>query len=330
MTKEEAVQKVFDISDAEEGYHEKASNDKLNDPDANSGSGNWTKYAKDLDAISNYYNGRKNGYDWCDIYVDWLFVKAFGYPTGRKMLYQPEKSLGAGTKYSAQYYQKNNAWYTTPEEGDQAFFKYTTEIGHTGIVRKITDNYIYITEGNTSNQVARKKYARTNRTLAGFGRPDWNLVTGESETAVDPPQIVVVLRKGRVSEDVKMLQNYLITLGYSLPVYGADGNFGNETLAAVKKFQKDNGLEVDGIVGPKTWGMIYKLMAEVSKTSNRPFAGYEPPDPEFPTFNYIVKKGDTLTKIALKYHTTADGLAIMNGIVKPYTIYVGQTIRVPK
>ncbi|SUY80084.1 putative N-acetylmuramoyl-L-alanine amidase [Clostridium tetani] len=35
--------------------------------------------------------------------------------------------------------------------------------------------------------------------------------------------------------------------GYSIGSYGADGYFGNATLNAIKKFQRDNGLMVDGI-----------------------------------------------------------------------------------
>lgn len=37
-----------------------------------------------------------------------------------------------------------------------------------------------------------------------------------------------------------------------------DGDFGDKTRDAVKAFQKQNGLTVDGIVGPKTWGMLLK------------------------------------------------------------------------
>ncbi|MGB9812837.1 MAG: peptidoglycan-binding domain-containing protein [Thermovenabulum sp.] len=50
-------------------------------------------------------------------------------------------------------------------------------------------------------------------------------------------------------EDVKLLQTLLNQHGYKLKV---DGIFGPKTLAAVKDFQKKNGLKVDGIVGPKT------------------------------------------------------------------------------
>ena len=54
------------------------------------------------------------------------------------------------------------------------------------------------------------------------------------------------------------MQELLLKAGYKLPKYGADGSFGNETLTAVKAFQKDHKLTVDGIVGPKTWAELLK------------------------------------------------------------------------
>lgn len=61
------------------------------------------------------------------------------------------------------------------------------------------------------------------------------------------------LKKGNKGEYVILLQHKLMEHGYSLPKYGADGDFGNETLSAVKAFQKDHGLTADGVVGKKTW-----------------------------------------------------------------------------
>lgn len=61
-----------------------------------------------------------------------------------------------------------------------------------------------------------------------------------------------ILRKGMHGEDVRTLQRQLMQLGYGLPKYGADGDFGTETLTAVMAFQKDAGLDTDGEVGPKT------------------------------------------------------------------------------
>lgn len=66
------------------------------------------------------------------------------------------------------------------------------------------------------------------------------------------------LRKGNKGDGVVMLQKLLIENGEKLPKYGVDGDFGGETLRAVKSFQKKHGLVVDGIVGPKTWTELMK------------------------------------------------------------------------
>ena len=61
------------------------------------------------------------------------------------------------------------------------------------------------------------------------------------------------LYKGKkASIHIKWLQNRLVELGYSVGRYGIDGSFGNDTLNAVKQFQRDRGLVVDGYVGKDT------------------------------------------------------------------------------
>lgn len=66
----------------------------------------------------------------------------------------------------------------------------------------------------------------------------------------------MLLKKGSKGEDVKVLQAFLKSLGYKLTYI--DGDFGKETLAAVKAYQKANKLEQDGIVGPKTLAQLQK------------------------------------------------------------------------
>lgn len=62
-------------------------------------------------------------------------------------------------------------------------------------------------------------------------------------------RILPMIQKGDQGRYVEALQTILGGLT-------VDGSFGDKTLTAVKKFQNENGLEVDGIVGPKTWAMI--------------------------------------------------------------------------
>lgn len=66
------------------------------------------------------------------------------------------------------------------------------------------------------------------------------------------------LKRGSKGEYVTALQTKLLQKGYDLGKYGIDGDFGSATEAAVKQFQKDHGLKVDGIVGANTWSELEK------------------------------------------------------------------------
>lgn len=69
-----------------------------------------------------------------------------------------------------------------------------------------------------------------------------------------------LLRRGMKGDDVKAMQEKLIRLGYSCGKYGADGDFGSATEAAVEHLQENNRLESDGIYGPDTDRMVEKLL----------------------------------------------------------------------
>ena len=58
----------------------------------------------------------------------------------------------------------------------------------------------------------------------------------------------------------------MIALGYSCGAYGADGEFGRATESALKAFQADNGLTVDGIAGEKTFAVLDKRLPESGET----------------------------------------------------------------
>ena len=81
-----------------------------------------------------------------------------------------------------------------------------------------------------------------------------------------------VLRKGNKGALVKELQEKLIAKGYSCGSSGADGDFGQATYNAVVNFQTSNGLEVDGIVGPRTWdalnGLQYNSLLRIGSKGN--------------------------------------------------------------
>ena len=66
------------------------------------------------------------------------------------------------------------------------------------------------------------------------------------------------IKKGSKSELAKVVQMFLICKKYSVGSYGADGEIGSASISAIKKFQKNNGLVQDGIVGINTWKYLLK------------------------------------------------------------------------
>lgn len=189
------------------------------------------------------------------------------------MTYQTLGSGSALCSASASFYKTHNAFFNYPEVGDQVFFYVSGGINHTGIVETVSGSgskwtSITTIEGNSSDSVARRTYSRGNSTIAGFGRPKWSIVSDIDKD--DTPEIIVpsepastLLRKGSKSIEVRQLQEKLIQLGYSCGPDGADGDFGNNTYEAVKKFQTDYKVyPIDGEVGPLTAAALNKAISK--------------------------------------------------------------------
>ncbi len=255
------MNKVIKIAEGELGYLEKKSNSSLYDKTANAGSANYTKYGA-------YFN--MNPAQWCDLFVDWCFCQAYGKSKAKEMLCG---GFSAYTPTSAQYFKNKGQWYTSPKKGDVIFFKNSQRICHTGIVYNVDGTYVYTIEGNTSGGSAvisngggccKKKYRLNNSRIAGYGRPNYGgtkNTTVETTTNKGGNTVTVtlsILKKGSKGKEVKTLQCLLIACGYSCGSAGADGDFGNGTLTAVKKYQTAHKLTADGIVGKNTWNSILK------------------------------------------------------------------------
>ena len=326
MTEQQAINMVLNLAREEIGYREKASNAYLDEKTLNAGSSNWTKYARDLDNISKFYNGPKNGFAWCDVFVDWLFYKNFGADAAMKMLCQPEYSAGAGCLYSAGYYKNHGRWVTSPQPGDQIFFSYSAgEVSHTGIVEAVSSTDVTTIEGNSSDQVARKTYSLNNRNIYGYGRPMWQYATGTyvppSQNTTPSTPTMATLRKGSTGEAVRQLQLNLIALGYSCGPDGADGDFGENTYKAVIAFQKDNKLSQDGVAGALTQAVIRQKLNKPQHQQQQQVTGK----------TYVVQPGDNLWRIAMTQ--LGSGLKYtqikkLNGL-KSNTLTPGQVLKLP-
>lgn len=142
------------------------------------------KYAQELDALG-IYNGPKNGFDWCDIFADWLFIEEFGCELGMKMLNQPMGGGGAGCWLSAGYHRDADQWSWSPQIGAQIYFGAYGDECHTGVVIDYDEDTVTTVEGNTGysdgysgGAVLMRTYSRDSSWIVGYGVPKWALVEG--------------------------------------------------------------------------------------------------------------------------------------------------------
>lgn len=109
--------------------------------------------------------------------------------------------------------------------------------------------------------------------------------------------------KGWTGDEVKRVQTALIAKGYSCGDSGVDGSFGPDTDAAVRKFQTDRGMEIDGIVGPMTQTALYSDATPAPSTTT-----YAPGEYVLCVGNLRVRTGaGTGYSIKTKSELTADG-----------------------
>lgn len=232
---------VLGIALAEKGYKESPPNS------------NRTKYGA-------WYP--MNGSAWCAMYVSWCFREDLAMLKG--------KFARTDTKASA--LNKAGLFHVGTsgmKKGDVVFFAFNGSgyqgryrgIHHVGIVLgKLADGRFSAVEGNTSQSSSDNggevqiRY-RAASGIAGYYRPDYSGVAAPSKpSAPSNPSTTPTLQLG--SENtlaVTKLQKELNQSGAKLVV---DGDFGANTLVAVKAFQSKYKLEADGIVGPATWKVL--------------------------------------------------------------------------
>lgn len=199
---------------------------------------------------------------WCDMFVTWVARHASAaspLPNGDRA-YTPTHASDfrdhaewyAGTLYNV----KNHA-----QPGDVVFFDWGATdnidaIDHVGyVLRNNHDGTLDTVEGNTGfNDVAIR--VRSYKYIAGFGVCRYN----------PPPKLTplpghvwpygkgVLMRLGWTnSRGVLRVQQEINDLGYK-PKLVLDGDFGKKTEVGVEWLQKHYHIQVDGVVGPITWG----------------------------------------------------------------------------
>ena len=214
------VSKLLEIARGEIGYKEKETNSQLDDPTANAGDGDWTKYARDLHSAG-YYQAAKNGYAWCDMFVDWCFWKLCGSKEKGEYLECQTGLYGAGCVWSSDCYRRAGRFDKNPKPGDQIFFGKTDAEEHTGIVEKVENGVIHTIEGNASNTVKCLAYSTNDPTIVGYGHPRFD----EESTDDEPVTLVAGAPSTGSTEDEKTIWNFLMV--HIDNEYGVAGLMGN-------------------------------------------------------------------------------------------------------
>lgn len=229
--------------------------------------------------IYNSYKPLARGYavqytdQWCDTFVSAVFIKAGAV------------SLLGGTECGVEEHVKKfkaaGIWIEdgtiTPQPGDIIVFNWGQSTqpndgysDHIGFVEAVSGGTITTIEGNYKDSVGRRRLAVGHGNIRGFARPKYAEATYVSpapatSTSAATPVVAPIthstVRLNSYNNEVKVLQQYLNQVGYSLEV---DGKFGLRTYSAVRSYQSKNGLSVDGIVGPLTWASLEKNISSVN------------------------------------------------------------------
>ena len=101
---------------------------------------------------------------------------------------------------------------------------------------------------------------RREMSLTPTPEPAWpqNVMAVTPDPGAPTPE--PVLRSGMKGKTVQNLQSRLYTLGYYTEE--PDGDFGAKTREAVTAFQRQNGLDADGIVGTETRELLFSADAK--------------------------------------------------------------------
>ena len=248
------------------------------------GANNWTKYAEDPD-LARLLGWKPQNQPWCDLYTDEGFIQCFGLEAASAMTYQPIGRGSALCRASAQFFKDNGAWSSTPQLGAIIFFYVSGDINHQGVVVAIQGGRVITVEGNYSDKVSKNSYPIGDARIAGYGIPNWSVVTEDGESRADeqttqpdeetstpePPEDthripeaqvhshiykvrLNLLKLGDQGPQVHTLQLLLNGKGFPCPT---DGVFGSETRDALTSFQIAAAIFVDGECGGESWAALF-------------------------------------------------------------------------
>lgn len=210
--------------------------------------------------ITNWY-----GFDgsWCDMAVSFAAYHSGNADAfGGKFAYVPAHAAWFKNRGLFHY---GNGSVRDIKPGDVVFYEWsgkrTVIADHVGIcVRNNGDGTIYSDEGNTQDVDARRH--RDGTYIAGWATPRYRVAGGgNGGTPNGGKDVVEMLKEIKMGDNglpVKILQVLLNDVWQegSEAKLIVDSAFGPATDRRVKQEQSQHGLVSDGVVGPKTWGLL--------------------------------------------------------------------------
>lgn len=161
---------------------------------------NHQKFGHDIDTLYPlWYNGKKDGYDWCCQFHDWCHLTVEGFETAKKVLNRPSKNLGAVVKYAYNYLDQAGRTGKKPSIGASIFFQNSKGLSHIGIVYNYDSSYVYTVEGNAgpgSFYVVKNKYKLSDGYIYGYGYPKYDAQPQPTPSDYTPGSIYRVTCKG--------------------------------------------------------------------------------------------------------------------------------------
>lgn len=217
-----------------------------------------------INKYSNWYG--MPGQAWCAMFISWLADKSGNANVIPRHSYTPS---------GAAWFKARGQWVadlTKIRPGDIVYFDFpgdgVNRIQHVGVaVSYYTQGGVYTIEGNTSGAsqanggCVQRKFRTKAGGVVGFGRPAYG-------SATVPSTVKNWLEKGDSGEAVKELQRLLVVAGLSVGSYGIDGEYGNDTTAAVLAYQESRGLVKDGVAGPATMGALRSGAGPVARDAD--------------------------------------------------------------
>ena len=252
---------------------------------------------------------------WCSTFASAVAIKA-----GLTDIIPTE----CGCEPHINLFKKLNSWQENdaykPSAGDYIFYDWedngvgdnTGYSDHIGIVVSVSGSNIKIIEGNMSHKVGYRTISVNAKYIRGYGVPKYS---SKADSKTDSKPIPSDNLKFDVGDAVMFTGSLHYTSSFSSGI--AKGCKGGQAIITAISPSAPHPYHLKAVAGrgATVYGWVDAEDVSVLTTSSGK--------------TYVVKSGDTLSKIARQYNTTVNKIVSLNGIRNPNIIHVGQIIKLP-